>query len=732
MGKRGAPTKWNPDQLEFLLAQYPVFESAQRRNRLQDFWPKMERDYFKLWPEEDVLGIVVPEDDGSGDAPAAMSAADATRLGDATTQRKKQLGSWFNNQSQKMKRQSDTVAPSKTGSLAAQLFKRIAKRRRRLQEVEIFQKRNKRLIDDTVKAKLAKQKKAKNTGNSSDDDHSGSSSSNDDDHSSSSSSDDEHSSSSTSSDDDDDRSGSNNEGSSKKAADSKPRMDLKARARVMRVRRKVVQKLWKHATAAEKAAVREMYVQQQAHVVDDLFDKPIEDRTPEEIQSAIDELPGIIAEFHAGIYTMTGWLGVTLLGGPTPEERGAVTQKTYCSGTSPAGLTLAESLQDWDNVIRGVGQWLKRCNSRETRQMRALDPLLSTSNPTSSAPENPEPSGDTSTMPPTRTGKNGLIKKPTKKALKAARAAKRATAKASTKAPAVATEPLGAPETELDNGESTMVDDLPSLNDTDIPIDPVLCSPVFSNLLPLDDKDIPIDPALLSPVPPIALATTPRTDVAMTTAYTHSDNPIVQAFGALTPAPARPSYRSLESSIQGFVYSPASTAPYAKPPSSSPSRTSPLASTPPAWNTSCVDPSSYLPAGVDAPAWNASGASGVDTLASCTYGVDTSLHASGRACCASSNDHPACVIASGPDQLADIARCTPTVFVTHRLDHTAGIATDTSGVDHPTCSVYPTYHPSGPNDPACDASCASSISSTCHPSCLDDPACDTSCASCID
>ncbi|KAF7360928.1 hypothetical protein MSAN_01122800 [Mycena sanguinolenta] len=62
----------------------------------------------------------------------------------------------------------------------------------------------------------------------------------------------------------------------------------------------------------------------------------------------------------------------------------------------------------------------------------------------------------------------------------------------------------------------------------------------------------------------------------------------------------------------------------------------------PAWNTSCVDPSSYVPAGVDAPAWNASGASGVDTLASCTYGVDTSLHASGRACCASSNDHPAC------------------------------------------------------------------------------------------
>ncbi|KAF7326719.1 hypothetical protein MSAN_02499900 [Mycena sanguinolenta] len=355
----------------------------------------------------------------------------------------------------------------------------------------------------------------------------------------------------------------------------------------MRVRRKVVQKLWKHATAAEKAAVREMYVQQQAHVVDDLFDKPIEDRTPEEIQSAIDELPGIIAEFHAGIYTMTGWLGVTLLGGPTPEERGAVTQKTYCSGTSPAGLTLAESLQDWDN--------------RETRQMRALDPLLSTSNPTSSAPENPEPSGDTSTMPPTRTGKNGLIKKPTKKALKAARAAKRATAKASTKAPAVATEPLGAPETELDNGESTMVDDLPSLNDTDIPIDPVLCSPVFSNLLPLDDKDIPIDPRL-------ALSSPSHCSCH------HTSHRRCHDYGVYTQ---RQSYRpSLwcsdsctseaflsESGIQypGIRVFASIDRPICKASVVEPFSYISAGINAPAWNTSCVDPSSYVPAGVDAP-----------------------------------------------------------------------------------------------------------------------------------
>ncbi|KAF8172175.1 hypothetical protein K438DRAFT_1772809 [Mycena galopus ATCC 62051] len=221
----------------------------------------MERKYFKLWPEEDVLDIVAPEDDGSGDAPAAMSVEDAKILGNATAVRKKQLTSWFNNQGQKIKRQMDTVGPSKSGSYVAKLFKRLSKRRHRLQEVEIFQKRNKRLINDA------------------------------------------------------------------KGAGSKPKLDLKGRLEVMRARQKIVQKLWKRATAAEKAAVRK-YMKQQAHITEDLFDKPIEDRTPEEIQSALNELPAIIAQFHDGIYMMTGWLGATLLGGPTPEEGAAVSQKT--------------------------------------------------------------------------------------------------------------------------------------------------------------------------------------------------------------------------------------------------------------------------------------------------------------------------------------------------------------------------------------------------------------------
>ncbi|KAJ6505089.1 hypothetical protein C8R45DRAFT_1069954 [Mycena sanguinolenta] len=717
--KRGAPSKWNAEQQEFLLDQYHVFESAQRTNKLPDFWPKMEREFFKRWPEQDVLGIIVTEDDGSAEDPTTMSREDAKRLGEAEKSRKKQLASWFNNQGQKIKRQRDTVAPSKSGSLAAKLFKQLSKKRRRLQEVEIFQKRNKRLIDDAVQAKL---KKAKKNGDDSSDDDDSSSDDNDDSSSS------EHSS--TSSDDDNnDHSDSDNEG-----ATSKPKMDIKRRAKVMRVRRKIVQKLWKNATAAEKATVREIYTQQQAHVVEDIFDKPIGERTPEEIQSALDELPGIVAEFHAGIFAMTGWLGVTLLGGPTPEEGGAVTQKTgdvpsatlsdsdsarityllatqcrktratpvgsaaewaddryvkyslnteplatsippstsagiihqkltsdfryvrldgepcrremvvnlrciiygvgrsygtraqtngaphsrracivllferaclrpatahawslvhadmlaliseasrsgsssldsskartktfskkYCSGTSPGGLTLAESIQDWDNVIRGVGQSLKRCNPREMRKLRALNPGATASESSVPAISNSEPSTGISTLPATKMGKNGLPLKPTKTSRKESRAAKRVAAKAATAASASASVSAGP---EHDNSESMLDNLLPFDSDTQEPIENggAGMAPLW-----LNDDDIPIDPVLRSAATPAVLDATLLADPPAATAHTpfDSDNPIIEAFGALAPTPARPSYQSLELSLQGFVYPPPSTTPRTTPP----------------------------------------------------------------------------------------------------------------------------------------------------------------------
>ncbi|KAJ7824140.1 hypothetical protein B0H13DRAFT_1919306 [Mycena leptocephala] len=349
----------------------------------------MHNKYFKEWSVEDELGIAKDEpDDGSGDDPKVMSVEDATKVGEATKKRKSAVQERY-------------------------------QERRRLQEVEIFQKRNKELVDAAVKEEMAKKAKAKD-GTLRTDDNGGCS---DDDSGSSSSEDDDTDTTSSSSDSGDD-SNSNDDSKTKKSSKRKvkAKMDRKGRANAMRLRRMTAQKLLEDAPPEEKEIVSQLYREQKGIVTDDVLDKPIEERTPEEIQSALDELESILAEFHAGVYTMTGWLGITLLGGPSRREWVSDTENVslvYCSGESPGGLTLAASLPDWETTVRGAGQWLKRCNPREVRRSRALNRKVpESSDPVPDIPIPSLPSEEAMPTPKPRkktTGKDGLPKKPTKK-----------------------------------------------------------------------------------------------------------------------------------------------------------------------------------------------------------------------------------------------------------------------------------------------------------------------------
>ncbi|KAJ7907070.1 hypothetical protein B0H13DRAFT_1879896 [Mycena leptocephala] len=540
----GWKSNFTAAQLVFLEDLYPDFEEAQRSGKLPRFWPRMHNKYFKEWSVEDELGIAEDEpDDGSGEGPKGI---------------------------QKLKKNDDNFSPSKAGSLAVKLFKSIVKKRRRLQEVEIFQKRNKELIDAAVKemAKKAKPKdgtlRTNDKGGCSDGD-SGSGGDDDDTH-------DDDSSSSDSGDDSNTKDSTSTGGRFKRKA--KAKMDRKARANAMSLRCKIAQKLWENAPAEEKEIVGKLYREQKGIVADDVLDKPVEERTPEEIQSALDELESIMAEFHAGIYTMTGWLGITLLGGPTLDEDGSVTQKTYCSGESPGGLTLAASLPDWETTVCGAGQWLKRCNQIQLGSDPVPDiPIPSI--PSEDAMPTPKPRKGT-------TGKNGLPKKPTKKeAAAAARAEKAAKAKA-----ALITAPVG-PELDGAMLRAMLHDDDPTLTlelgigDTnegedwavhggggfagpwvDEQADDWLGDGVAASWL-RESMDLALTyPASTATV----TATNPTSPVAQPaiapelTVHDHHVSPIVQAFGALTPAAASPlSYRALDSTLSTFVYQPTLT-----------------------------------------------------------------------------------------------------------------------------------------------------------------------------
>ncbi|KAJ6585962.1 hypothetical protein B0H19DRAFT_1250708 [Mycena capillaripes] len=572
---RGRKSKFNAEQLEWLNDEYSAFEDAQRRNKPGRFWVKMEATYFKKWPEEEVLGIApVAPDDGSADAEPGMSTEDATRLG---KERKKQLHAWFNNHNQKVKKGQDNVG-STAGSLAARLFKAIVKKRRRLQEVEIFQKRNKKAIDDAVKAakqKMAKKAK-KRSGNASDSDEDDSSNSDKDNSSSSSDSDSEDSDAeSSSSSSDDEHSGSDDQHNTSgprpsKKSSSTAKTERIGRAKAMRLRRKVAQKLWKKATPEEREIVAKIYREQQPYATDGVLEKPLAERTPEEIQAAIDELPGIVAEFHAGVHLMTGWLG----SGDKCLTVFLLPPSSYCSGESPGGLTLENSLPDWENVVRGAGQWLKRCNSRDVRRSRALV----SKSPASDDPS-PEPPQATPTPPSkkTKVGKNGLAQKPTKREMKAA-------AKAAKAARAVVTAAVASPPAAPVAATATSWDD-PLRNNTLLVLDPVADTVVdapnrdydFDDLawdngtglsgndsgagmapswLSDGDGDVPIDPALLATAATSNVDDTPPTNETLVPDPHMS--PIVQAFGALAPTAAIPSssYQALNSSLATFVYPP--------------------------------------------------------------------------------------------------------------------------------------------------------------------------------
>ncbi|KAJ7024509.1 hypothetical protein C8F04DRAFT_1270207 [Mycena alexandri] len=416
---RGAKTKFAPDQVKWLEDRWAEFQRTQRKGKLGKFWDDMELQWFEEWPEEEELGITIPAvDDGSAEVQAGMSVEDAKILGDATKKRKA-LRSWFNNRSQKVKKTQDGVDPSKHGALAIGLFKNLRKRTRRAQENEIWQKRNKAKIDKAIAAAKAEMTNANaNTNSSSSSD------------SSTSSSDNSNSSESDSDDSDSHVAAKSLEAGRFKKTQPKEKLTRVGRSAAMAVRRRVVRELFEKETTEEKESVAKLYREQKASTGDESFDRPAEERTPVELQAAIDELPAIIGEFHAAIFRLTGWMGVTVLGGPTPEEGGAITQTTYSSGQSPAGLTLPASLPDWPRVLQGTGQWLKRlaCNARETRKQRAL-PKPSKDAP-SHSPVEPSPPVpiEEATLPPKKTAKASKPAKPKKISKKMAAATAKASA----------------------------------------------------------------------------------------------------------------------------------------------------------------------------------------------------------------------------------------------------------------------------------------------------------------
>ncbi|KAJ7026988.1 hypothetical protein C8F04DRAFT_1238364 [Mycena alexandri] len=101
--------------------------------------------------------------------------------------------------------------------------------------------------------------------------------------------------------------------------------------------------------------------------------KTEEKLTPESAQRSLDQLEGIIDRFHQILREKTGWVGFTLVGGPTPNAGGALSMQVFSSGLTPAGHTFKQVHPDWKGAVSvNFTQFLKRCFTRSERDAMAL------------------------------------------------------------------------------------------------------------------------------------------------------------------------------------------------------------------------------------------------------------------------------------------------------------------------------------------------------------------------
>jgi hypothetical protein len=299
---RGRKTKMNEQQTIYLEDLFDEFEDKRQQDKLGKFWTKMENGFFKRWPEEATLGIVLlppPADDPDGDP--EMSWEDTVQLGAATKKRKEvgkviltrksstdslnaqQLHAWFNNKSQKVKKSQNGVANgSMAGSLVGKLFRSLKKRSRKLQEREIHQMRHKDEIEAQVKASMEHWNEGDSSNTSSSE------------------------TSSSSSDCDDAKGDAQPKGNAMgnaqaqgdapagrfkskaagkgkgKAAEKRPLKNGERKSRTMALRRRIAAEMWEAADEEERAEVQRIYLAQP--VINTGLDDEGGERTPEEYQ----------------------------------------------------------------------------------------------------------------------------------------------------------------------------------------------------------------------------------------------------------------------------------------------------------------------------------------------------------------------------------------------------------------------------------------------------------------
>ncbi|KAJ6479853.1 hypothetical protein C8R45DRAFT_1216293 [Mycena sanguinolenta] len=327
-----APKPWaTPDQTAVLEAWLPTFIQRQAETKQPLFWPAMHEAWFKQFPEQASLNLPLPTDKNK----RKLTPEEDAKLSKALDKRMGQLENWFRNRSRKIGNANGNAAASTNNAVIQKIFRlSVPKKQRVHQTIELFQIRNQQLVNDALKAAGYDLLNA-----------------------------------SKDPDDVDDW--------ADEADDTPAARTKRKKSERMQVRTRVVRDLFSLASEEEREAIKEeIEVERKKLQEEELAaaqQEELKSKMPVELQRAIDALDGVFADIHRGAHSASGWVGMTLIGGPNPRMNGDLTLKVVCFGQTPAGNDFEACCVEFDkNIIQPFQDFLRICFNGEDTAALAL------------------------------------------------------------------------------------------------------------------------------------------------------------------------------------------------------------------------------------------------------------------------------------------------------------------------------------------------------------------------
>ncbi|KAJ7789963.1 hypothetical protein B0H14DRAFT_3502244 [Mycena olivaceomarginata] len=340
-----APPEWTTvAQKEYLQTQLPAFLSATEKKgtSLARFWGTLREGWFERWPTETTLGVPLPPATGEEDI---RSDSQILAVGKATQITQKRLNTWMYNRRRAIRAAGSSLGlVVSTGGKRRSLFSQLKRKKstRPYRKIEIYQR--------LYGAKLKEEAHRRGYGSL------------------------------------------NEEAAAEGVAMAGARVMSEAEAVAAELAQNEatearLKESRRQRMSLQRTVALEMFASETPEVLAEvdqetlarneertaIASEDLDERTPEDMQLAIDELGEVVKVVLESMAVATGWQFMLVGGGPSPRDGGKIQAKTICFGTTTHGTDFRGSHPNFDEaVLTPFIKYLKRVFPHEIRDARVL------------------------------------------------------------------------------------------------------------------------------------------------------------------------------------------------------------------------------------------------------------------------------------------------------------------------------------------------------------------------